>query len=504
MGQYFWFFVVWIIAVFCSHCEGPGTSASEEVDTADDDSGEEVDTADDDSDGVVNGRDNCPLTKNEAQSDVDGDGRGDVCSAQGPFAPEFEIAAYNPEKSAGGIAVFAVQGGEKTFDNPAWVDFGYLAAVSMEPLGDTAATVPLYVYTDTSTGAFSDVDLLEDGRLSVIRGDDGGAVLEEIDPRKGTAASMVYDDVMVNHAAQKLPDGGYIFIYSYFIEHDTYGLDIDNDGVREIRVEAIRVIDDSGADVWDWDVWEREGDRTPTTAYVMFTEWWSNCNAVSFLPAEDWHKGDPLRGDVYLNCRLLNRFYKINYPSGDIEWVMGDDGDFGQGFFYHPHDLQVSYDLDDNGNRIATRILLYDNREAPPLGEIGPCPADETCPEDIERYSRLLEVVVDNDLNAEIVWKWPSPTSSDFDAVRFYSPIGGGVMRLDNGNVLATNATDGGNPFIGEVIRGRIIEVARDDTLTGGEIVWDLRMNRDYGSYKAIRIPTEAVSGWQSYAVPPK
>ncbi len=35
--------------------------------------------ADRDGDGVANGADNCPLTANPGQSDLDGDGIGDAC-----------------------------------------------------------------------------------------------------------------------------------------------------------------------------------------------------------------------------------------------------------------------------------------------------------------------------------------------------------------------------------------------------------------------------------------
>ena len=123
---------------------------------------------------------------------------------------------------------------------------------------------------------------------------------------------------------------------------------------------------------------------------------------------------------------------------------------------------------------------------------------NETCPEDLTRYSRVIEVVVDPNLNAEIVWKWPSPTNPDFFDVQFYSPIGGGVVALPNGNVLITNATEGGNPFLDAVIRGQLLEVKRDGTLTGGEVVWDVRFNESYGTYRAVRLPEETIEGWTS------
>jgi hypothetical protein len=333
-----------------------------------------------------------------------------------------------------------------------------------------------------------------------MRGGDGGAVMIEMDPTV-PEVRHTYDDVMYNHYAQSLPDGNILAIYSEFREHERYGYDVDDDGKREIRTEILRVVTPEGDTQWEWSVFEQDPDAPVSEAYVALTEWWSNCNAVSFIPNDDWTDGEPLEGDIYFNCRLLNRLYDVEYPSGDIRWIMGDGGDFGEGFFYHSHDPRISFDYDEDGNRVATHILLYDNREAPPLGAAEVCPPDETCPKDLTRYSRVIEVVVDGDLNAEIVWKWPSPSAPDFDAYHFYSPIGGGVVPLENGNLLITNATEGGNPFLNEVCRGRLLEIVRDGSLTGAEVVWDVAFNDYYGSYRAVRIPESAATKWRSHPI---
>ena len=204
-----------------------------------------------------------------------------------------------------------------------------------------------------------------------------------------------------------------------------------------------------------------------------------------------------MEGDICVSCRLHNRIYDVDYPSGEVVWIMGDDGDFGEGMFHHSHDAQVTYDTDEAGNRTLTRILLYDNREAELLGGAAPCPPDESCPDDIEPYSRVIEVTVDEDLNAEIVWKWPSPTSDDFDDVALYSPLAGGIDRLPNGNLLVTHATVGGNPYLGVISHGRLTELKRDGSLTGAEVVWDVEFNAAYGSFRALRIPEEAVENWK-------
>jgi hypothetical protein len=473
---------------------------AEGTDTAstDTDSEEDAGNGDDDSDGVLHSADNCPVTKNASQDDRDHNGTGDACEPVDLFAPRFQVTAYQKDQCSNGVTVLAVQGGEETFEAEGWLDFGYVAGFDMAPNGTADNEIlPLWVFADSSSGPFSDVNLLPNGNLLTLRGSDAGAVLTELDPVLGTD-TVVYDDVLVNHSTKRLPDGSTLFIYSEFFEDDILGVDVDGDGIREIRRESARVVDADGNAIWDWSVHEQDPSADATGNYLVFSEWWSNCNAVSFVPSVDWEEGQSLTGDVYLNCRLLDRLYKINYPTGNIEWIMGNGGDFGEGFTYHSHDPEVSFDVDKDGKRILTHILIYDNREKPPLGDGPACPKDESCPADIAPFSRVIQVDVDNELNAEIVWKWPSVDLPNFNKLRFYSPIGGGVTKLENGNLLITNATEGGNPFMGEECHARIIELKRDGTPTGGEIVWQLQASRYYGSYKAIRVPYETVEGWDS------
>jgi hypothetical protein len=461
-----------------------------------DDTGTKPENPDRDLDGVLNDDDNCPDTKNANQLDADGNGVGDACEAIGPFDPAFELLSYNPDEASDGVTLFSTMGGIVTFTDPDYAGFGYLAALPMAPEGATHGELkPLWVYADYEHGPFAEISLLENGNLLTIRGPDLGNALYELDPRTGETV-WTYDDVAVNHAFRHIEDGGLIFIYTEIIEHPTWGVDLDDDGVNEIRVDSVRVIDQDANPVWDWSLYEHDPDAPPSEIYSSLSEWWSNCNSVSFIEDEAWEPGDPLAGDVYLNCRLLNRLYKIDYPSGSIEWVMGSGGDFGEELFYHPHDPHISHVENENGRRTATRILLYDNHEGPPLGETDPCPADETCPTDIEPYSRVIEIEVDNDLNAEIIWKWPSPSLPDFEDVALHSPVAGGIQELPGGNLLITHGTEGGNPFVYEMCNGRLMELKR--TPEGGEVVWDVQFARAYGTFKAIRIPRDAVDGWES------
>ncbi len=457
-----------------------------------------------DSDGVADEADNCPETKNPDQVDADRSGAGDVCEDVGDFSPSFKLKTLVAGEADDGITLLSVMGGEATFLRADFEDFGYLAALPTAGIpGDSL--VPRWVYADFSVGEFSEVNLSSEGTLFGIRGSDGGETLTEIDPVTGETV-WSYDDVIVNHGFVLLGDGNILFIYSEHVEHDVYGKDIDRDGVLEIRKDYLRVIDKDKEVLWDWSLIDNAGldlDAPPSELYSQLTDLYSNCNAVTFTPAEGWTDGEPLEGDIYLNCRLLNRLYKIGYPSGDIQWTMGTGGDFGEDLFYRAHDPEISYVEDEDGRRTATRILLYDNRETPPLGDIDPCPPDESCPDDMAPYSRVLEIEV-ADLEAEILWKWPSPESPDFDDVRVQSPLAGGVQRLPNGNLLITHATVGGNPFLGDIPHGRLMEVKRDGTLTGGEVVWDVVFERAYGTFKALRIPEGSLDGWRSFVEQPE
>ncbi|MBN2194013.1 MAG: hypothetical protein JW751_14455 [Polyangiaceae bacterium] len=454
-----------------------------------------------DADGTENGADNCPETKNPEQTDADDDGVGDACQAIPGFEPAIDVVVEDPEATSFGVTLLSIMGVD-TFADPDFAGFGYLAALPMAPSRWSGSVVaPLWVYADFSGGPFTDVDLLPGGHLLAVRGIDGGDRAVEIDPKAGETVSS-YHGSMVNHGVQRLEDGTLLFIYSTLIEHDTYGIDVDDDGIRETRMDGLRVIDEDENVVWEWSLLDHDIDLTspPSLTYATFTSYWSNCNALSFLADAGWEPGSRLTGDVYLTCRLMDRLYKIAYPEGTIEWVMGRGGDFGEGLFHHPHDPQIEHIEDGDGNRAGTRILLYDNREAPLLGDAEPCPPDETCPDGIEPYSRVIEVVVDEALDAALVWKWPSPTAPDFDAVKVYSPLAGGVQVLPNGNLLVTHATDGGNPYLGDPVRARVDEVRRDGTLTGGEVVWSARLSTGYATFKALRIPTSAADGWSSRA----
>lgn len=95
-------------------------------------------------------------------------------------------------------------------------------------------------------------------------------------------------------------------------------------------------------------------------------------------------------------------------------------------------------------------MLLYDNGGWAGYGETGPSSSDGT-KNAWRDYSRVLEI---DPVTLEIVWQY-TPREAGFivplDASRFYSPFISSAQRLENGNTLITEGSD-----------GRVFEVTRD------------------------------------------
>jgi hypothetical protein len=172
------------------------------------------------------------------------------------------------------------------------------------------------------------------------------------------------------------------------------------------------------------------------------------CITTKVVGGADWTHVNALDYDLddealYVSVRNLNRIYKISYPEGEVEWVMGDGGDFGAGLFHHQH----------NPVRLGPgRMLVFDNGL-----HAGPLEPDR---------SRVIEIEYDPEARAaRIVWEYAGPPA-------FFSEAQGDASRLPNGNTLVT---DSAGP--------RVFEID-----PGGMLVWELTLPKPYVIYKAHRI----------------
>ena len=330
------------------------------------------------------------------------------------------ITVWDKDEAYNGITLFNVM----TTYSP----FGIMNAIDMD------GTL-LWEFINPVMGPVWEVEVMPGGNLLAI----GGYKIFEIAypdySRELLWEHGKYGEVEAHHDVDVLSDGSIIFLYYDLVYLDDWEWTI-SDGIRIVNRKT-------GEIVWDW----RLIDHLPTDHYCtrcIQDYWmvygtlgkdWSHSNSVTF---------DAAASAVYLNLRNLNRILKIDYPSGEILWILGDNGDFGEGLLHHAHDPQFL----PNGN-----ILLFDNGLHASVPTFG---------------SRVIEIAVDGEARtAEIVWQY-----SEYPAIMDY--IMGDADRLPNGNTLITYGP-----------HGRLVEVTPD-----GRKVWELQLSSGIKNriYKAERL----------------
>ncbi len=209
--------------------------------------------------------------------------------------------------------------------------------------------------------------------------------------------------------------------------------------------------------VWSWDPFEHysmEDYDSIGGSWWNVQSWgydWIHSNSIYF---------DEAQSSFYVSHRNISRISKINYPSGDVEWMMGLPEQYmASGAEHLCNELLFSFqheaELLPNGN-----LLFYDNGNLSPLlhGYDNP-------------ITRVLEISMNEDNLCDVVWEYNLP--EDLFAINM-----GSVQVLDNGNYQITS----GNQC------GTILEVTPEH-----EIVWKLTLELpicEKGLYRAYRVKT--------------
>ena len=312
---------------------------------------------------------------------------------------DLKVLFYDPEKACKGVTLFS----------PYFTGLLYLA--DMEGRILTEYQIP---FEDARIDA--EFEVAEDGSLLVMG----------LDRIYQIGSTNTIDKIIpapkCHHSFVQMPNGHLMYIYQYQLDVEGWDAPFLADSIREIDPETDEVI-------WEW----KTGDHLSTDDYcphhVIEGEPhthlggydWTHSNSIVYRASES---------AVYLNSRHLDRIVKIDYPSGEILWSMGNGGDFGEGLFSHGHDPEFL----PNGN-----ILLYDN-------------GNHRIPVE---YSRAVEIAFDADQGWAVdVWQWPPQPW-------FYDYSMGDANRLPNGNTLITSPH-----------HGSIFEVTRDH-----KIVWELYLD---------------------------
>lgn len=164
---------------------------------------------------------------------------------------------------------------------------------------------------------------------------------------------------------------------------------------------------------------------------------WTHSNSVSLLPKNQWYNQGHTEfrpGNLLILARNLWQAFIVDQDSKEVVWTYsGTDNDP----LITGHEVQMI----DQGVPGAGNIMIFDNGS------------------NQRPYSIIREI---NPVTKETVWSYQNPDD-------FFSPTGGSMQRLPNGNTFVS-ADNGGNIF----------EVTADR-----EVVWQMKSNfRVYRAHK--------------------
>ena len=300
-----------------------------------------------------------------------------------------------------------------------------------------------------------------------------GSVINYDNNYQWTGPEDVYIDV---HEVKAIPNGNYMGFVWEFQEGpiplgewtNLYrGLGYEADGETNEYPwfgQAIVEWDENGNEIWRWNPF----DHFSMNDYDIYGGTWWN---AYFDGQFDWMHSNAFYFDeeesaIYFSARHLSRLTKIDYPSGDIIWMIGMPSGYNTGDEHICTDLgftwQHNVHLLDNGN-----ITLFDNGNL--SGLFG---QDAT--------SRALEFRVIDNSYCEMVWEYTLP-HWDTEQWDLFGPWMGSVQTLENGNKLINTVGAGGHA----------LEVTPNQ-----DIIWYAAYNITNnqqdpgGNYRSFRIPS--------------
>ena len=255
----------------------------------------------------------------------------------------------------------------------------------------------------------------------------------EIDPNNNIIFSTPQEFTM-HHDFKKTTYGTYYGPSNIWENHNCP--ESESEEVTWIGDKIVE-FDQNGNLIWSWDVF----DHIDTTEYNPVDI--ASCESEAF----DWtHMNevyfDESTNSVYTSLRNLSRIIKIDYPTGDIIWELGDPTLMDTVYFDDDYNFSRQHNVKklENGN-----IIFFDNGTY-----------------NSPQVSRCLELEInDSDLTSDLVWEFT--LSPDL-----FTPWMGDCLRLENGNTLISTGENGYIPFI----HSSVLEVNQED-----EIVWRLDAN---------------------------
>ena len=187
---------------------------------------------------------------------------------------------------------------------------------------------------------------------------------------------------------------------------------------------------------------------------------------------------------IYINPRNLDNVWAIEYPTGNVLWIAGRNGDFTMydkhgneklSLWWHSHSF---YPVPGEPNK----FILFDN-------DLHNGTAEPNIPTErgweggnlhTSTISRIVEVEIDpNTWTMTETWSWAAPPD-------YYSPVWGFAQRLPNGNRVgcfgSRSGRDGSQSPPHPEGGGTLVEVNE-----AGDIVWEVTFPGGWGIYRGRR-----------------
>jgi arylsulfate sulfotransferase len=232
-------------------------------------------------------------------------------------------------------------------------------------------------------------------------------------------------------------------------------------GSLDVLGDVLIDLDQNWKPVWVWSSF----DHLDVNRHLMGLPDWTHSNAVVYSSVD---------GNILLSMRNQSWILKIDYEngsgSGDVLWRLGEGGDFQLAgndpsqWFYAQHYPYIA-----NASGTQLQLVIFDDGNLRIPADDGPG-CQGTYP---YCYSRAVQLGVDESSKSVAVqWEFLPD---------LYTPWGGSIVALDNGDVEFA-VTD---PF-GQTLASRVLEVTGT---SNPEIVWQLDITGG-DAYRAYRIPS--------------
>ena len=251
----------------------------------------------------------------------------------------------------------------------------------------------------------------------------------------------------IHHYISKSDEGTYFFIDADIEYHDCPVECSDEFSIFPIPWQGDRFIeiDSNGEIIWEWNTFENISLSEYNPYYAEIYNGtndfdWTHSNSVLY---------DPLSQSVYVSLRNLSRITSIDYPTGEVNWNLGESDFMENPSFQNELDFsqQHSAQLTPSGN-----LIFFDN-------------ARYQDPE----LSRCIEVEFDDNNEPFIAWQHVLPDS-------MFTGSRGECDRLSSGNSLISAGRT-----------GNVIEVDSNN-----QLIWHLNVDDNNGNdvtiYRTERI----------------